>query len=74
MQPPYSPAAQARLQRRLDDDAIPLHRRIEHAYATEAGTFWLELSDLTKRCQSPYTCRETPLVIREGRLRAGQPV
>jgi hypothetical protein len=43
-------------------------------FESNAGTFWLELSDLTKRCSQMYTCTDTSPVIVEGRLLAGERV
>jgi hypothetical protein len=71
---PRSTAAEVRLYERLNNPGIAPSRRIEHAYATDAGTFWLELSDLTKRCCQMYTCTDTSPVIVEGRLLAGERV
>jgi hypothetical protein len=73
LRPPRSTAAELRLFQRSNDPQIPPHRRIEHAYETDAGTFYLELSDITKRCQALYTCTQTPGVINQGRERAGWP-
>ena len=71
---PRSTAAEVRWYERSIDPQIPPHRQMEHAYATDAGTFYLELSDVTKRCNSLYTCKQTPPVIVQGRLQAGQPI
>ena len=74
MQLPYCEAARLRLLQRAYNPMIAPDRKAEHAYETPAGTFWLELSDLTNRCQALYTCATTPPVIIEGRRRAGLPV
>jgi hypothetical protein len=63
--------AHKRLQQRYDDPNIPDARKIEQAFETDEGTFWLELSDLTKRCKALYACTETPGVIIQGRAHAG---
>jgi hypothetical protein len=65
-----SAAAQQRWEQRINDPNIPDQRKIEQAFETDAGTFWLELSDLTKRCHALYACTETPAVITQGRAYA----
>jgi hypothetical protein len=39
----------------------------ETAYETASPLFWLELADVTKRCEAIFTCKSTPLVIKQGR-------
>ena len=74
LRPPRSTAAEVRWYERSNNPQIPPHRQMEHAYQTDAGEFYLELSDVTKRCNSLYACLQTPPVIVQGRLQAGQPI
>jgi hypothetical protein len=74
MRPPRSTKAELRLYERNINPTIPANRKEEQAYETGEGTFWLELSDLTKRFQALYTCSWTPDAILGGRRRAGWPV
>jgi hypothetical protein len=39
----------------------------QSAYETDEPLFWLELADVTKRCNQIYTCKTTPEVIKAGR-------
>jgi hypothetical protein len=39
----------------------------QSAYETDEPLFWLELADVTKRCNQIYTCKTTPEVITGGR-------
>jgi Calpain family cysteine protease len=43
----------------------------EKAYETEAPLFWLELADVTKRCNKVFFCKTTPDVIKLGRTYGG---
>jgi hypothetical protein len=43
----------------------------EKAYETAEPLFWLELADVTKRCDRVFTCKSTPLAIKQGRIRGG---
>jgi len=44
----------------------------EKAYQTAEPLFWLELADVTKRCDRIFTCKSTPLAIKQGRIIGGR--
>jgi hypothetical protein len=54
----YLPPSQNAIKRRLERQQRG-EEHVERAYETESALFWLELSDLTKRCGAIYTCGGT---------------
>jgi hypothetical protein len=51
--------------------ALQTWSKHQSAYETAEPLFWLELADVTKRCEEIYTCKTTPIVIKQGRALGG---
>jgi hypothetical protein len=65
------PPSQAAVRRTLE--RAQAGEKAERAYETESAVFWLDLADVTKRCEKLYTCpgASTPRLIEVSRSHGG---